>query len=70
MTKSKTKTLSEKEAQLLDKIERARATLSRLREKRAIECGRLAVKHNLHLMDDLILAKCFKQLAQELSHEQ
>ena len=70
MTKIKTKTLSEKEASLLDKIEKARATLSKLREKRVIECGKLAVKYNLHLVEDGVLAARFKQLAQELSREQ
>ena len=51
---------------LKEKIEKAKAEIARLREKRIQECGKLAVKHKLHLVEDSILADSFKKLSREL----
>ena len=51
---------------LKEKIEKAKAEIVRLREKRVIDCGKLAVKNNLHLVEDEILSDRFKRLAVKL----
>ena len=55
-----------RELMLKEKIEKAKAEIARLREKRIQECGKLAVKHKLHLVEDRALADCFKRLSKEL----
>ena len=52
-----------RELVLKEKIEKAKAEITRLREKRIQECGKLAVKYKIHLAEDSILADSFKRLS-------
>lgn len=58
--------LKEKEAKLLEKIEKAKSDLSKLQEKRKLEIGKLAFKHGLDVFDNTVLDKHFSKLAKEL----
>ncbi len=67
MVVRKKQTSLEKEKKLLEKIEKAKKDLSRLRKKRIIECGELVVKCGLDQYDNSRLEKAFEKLAAELA---
>jgi len=56
----------EKEKKLLEKIEKAKKDLSRLRKKRVVECGELVAKYGLDQYDNTILSEVFEKLADRL----
>lgn len=60
------KTLTQMEAVLMDRIEKARLKLEKLQQKQKIEIGALAIKHGLHQFDMEKLDIAFSCLAQEL----
>lgn len=64
-----TKTVSQMEALLLDRIEKAKLKLEKLQQKHKLEIGHLAYKHGLHEVDIKQLDAAFLKLAKELSHE-
>ncbi|HAU1979726.1 TPA: hypothetical protein F8R70_07505 [Legionella pneumophila] len=64
-----TKTVSQMEAVLLDRIEKAKIKLGRLQQKHKIEIGTLAYKHGLHQFDIQQLDAAFLKLAGELRHD-
>ena len=59
----------EKELKLIEKIEKAKKDLERLKHKRKIELGILACKHGLDEISHKQLDKAFAKLAEELKHE-
>ena len=61
------KSLKEKERILLEKLEKAKSDLKRLKNKRRAEIGELAMKAGLDSVDNDILLKRFNQLASELA---
>lgn len=61
-----TKTVSQMEAVLLDRIEKAKIKLDKLQQKHKLEIGHLAYKHDLHLFDIKQLDSAFLKLAKEL----
>ncbi|HHT9706119.1 hypothetical protein SDB85_11250 [Legionella pneumophila serogroup 8] len=63
-----TKTVSQMEAVLLDRIEKAKIKLEKLQQKHKLEIGTLAYKHGLHQFDTKQLDTAFLKLARELSH--
>ena len=63
-----TKTVSQMEALLLDRIEQAKIKLNQLQQKHKLEIGNLAYKHGLHQFDIQQLDSAFFKLAKELSH--
>lgn len=63
-----TKTVSQMEAVLLDRIEKAKIKLDKLQQKNKLEIGHLAYKHGLHQFDIKQLDAAFLKLARELSH--
>lgn len=63
-----TKTVSQMEAVLLDRIEKAKIKLEKLQQKHKLEIGTLAYKHRLHQFDIKQLDSIFFKLAEELSH--
>lgn len=62
-------TFRQKEAQLLEKIEKAKKSLANLKHKRVADCGELMVKHGLDQFELPVLDQAFAQLAQKLRHE-
>ncbi len=67
--RSKSKSLAEKEERLLNKINKAKKDLSRLKGKRKNELGDLAIKAGLHSFHDHDLKAGFESLAKELSKQ-
>ncbi|MCW8452958.1 hypothetical protein OQJ18_01695 [Fluoribacter dumoffii] len=63
-----TKTVSQMEALLLDRIEKAKIKLDKLQQKHKLEIGTLAYKHGLHQFDIKQLDIAFLKLAGEFSH--
>ncbi|HAT3891402.1 hypothetical protein SDB42_06290 [Legionella pneumophila serogroup 1] len=63
-----TKTVSQMEAVLLDRIEKAKIKLDKLQQKHKLEIGTLAYKHGLHQFDIKQLDSAFLKLARELLH--
>lgn len=63
-----TKTISQMEAVLLDRIKQAKNKLDQLQQKHKLEIGTLAYKHGLHQFDNKQLDAAFLKLAKELSH--
>ncbi|HIF0138892.1 TPA: hypothetical protein ACXV19_002029 [Legionella anisa] len=63
-----TKTVSQMEAVLLDRIEKAKIKLEKLQQKHKLEIGNLAYRHGLHQFDIKRLDAAFLKLAEELSH--
>ncbi|CAM4474362.1 MAG: hypothetical protein LEGION0403_FIIPPAGN_02813 [Legionella sp.] len=63
-----TKTVSQMEAILLDRIEKAKIKLDKLQQKHKLEIGTLAYKHGLHQFDIKRIDSEFLKLAEELSH--
>lgn len=61
------KTTQEKEQALLDKIQKARKDLNRLKDKRRREIGGLAMKAGLADIDNDTLLTAFEKLAKELN---
>lgn len=61
-------TVSQMEAVLLDRIEKAKQKLSKLQHKHKLEIGSLAYKHGLHQLDMTQLDHAFAQLAKEIGH--
>ncbi|MHA3133803.1 hypothetical protein [Legionella pneumophila] len=64
-----TKTVSQMEAVLLDRIEKAKIKLEKLQQKHKLEIGTLAYKHGLHQFDNKRLEAAFLRLSNELRHE-
>ncbi|APF01986.1 hypothetical protein ACTOV9_00805 [Legionella pneumophila] len=64
-----TKTVSQMEALLLDRIEKAKIKLEKLQQKHKLEIGTLAYKHGLHQFDIKRLDAAFSKLAGELCHD-
>ena len=62
----KSKSLSEKEKRLLDKIDKAKKDLLKLKGKRKNELGEMAIKAGLHAFHDHDLQAGFEKLAKEL----
>ena len=63
------KTVSQMEALLLDRIKQAQIKLDTLQQKHKLEIGHLAYKHGLHQLDIKRLDSAFLKLADELRHE-
>ena len=63
-----TKTVSQMEAVLMDKIEKAKAKLGKLQQKHKLEIGSLAYKHGLHQLDMKQLDFVFAKIAKEMNH--
>ncbi len=61
------KTLSEKEQQLIKKIEKAKKDLANLKQKRKEKIGELAIKAGLANVDDQLLQDHLSRIAQELA---
>ena len=55
----------EKETKLKEKIEKAKTQLKKLKQKRKIEIGALAIKYGLDKLTDSQLAKAFARLKKE-----
>lgn len=64
-----TKTVSQMEAVLLDRIEKAKIKLDKLQQKHKLEIGTLAYKHGLHQFDIQRLDAAFLKLVGELRHD-
>lgn len=64
-----TKTVSQMEAVLLDRIEKAKIKLGKLQQKHKLEIGHLAYKHGLHQFNSKQLDAAFLKLSGELSHD-
>jgi putative heme iron utilization protein len=62
-------TISQMEAVLLDRIEKAKIRLEKLQQKHKLEIGNLAYKHNFHRFDLDQLDKLFSKFSQELQHD-
>lgn len=62
------KTVSQMEALLMDKIEKAKDKLDKLQQKHKLEIGTLAYKHNLHVFSIQELDLAFAKLAREINH--
>jgi hypothetical protein len=63
------KTVSQMEAVLMDKIEKAKEKLGRLQQKHKLEIGSLAYKYGLHHFDITQLDYLFSKIAKESSHD-
>lgn len=63
-----TKTVSQMEAALLDRIKQAKIKLEQLQQKHKLEIGTIAYKHGLHQFDIKRIDAAFLKLAEELSH--
>lgn len=64
-----TKTVSQMEAVLMEKIEKAKLKLYELQQNHKVQIGNLAYKHGLHQYDTKRLDEIFLNLAKELRHE-
>lgn len=62
------KTISQMEAVLMEKIQKAKEKLDFLQEKHQLKIGHLAYKHGLHQIDLNHLDSLFAKLAQEVKH--
>lgn len=62
-------TTHEKEIALLEKIEKARKDLAKLKEKRKIEIGEMAIKSGLGEFDNETIESKFKQIVQEMKND-
>lgn len=58
-------TVSQMEAVLLDRIEKAKTKLEKLQQKHKLEIGSLAYKHGLHQFDIKRLDQVFAKIASE-----
>ncbi|MGC1182837.1 hypothetical protein [Legionella sp.] len=63
-----TKTVSQMEAVLLDRIEKAKFKLDKLQQKHKVEIGTLVYKHSLQYYDLKQLDLIFAKIAKELHH--
>ena len=63
------KTISQMEAVLMDKIEKAKDQLAKLQQKHKLEIGNLAYQHNLQRFTIEQLNQAFSIVAKDLSHE-
>jgi hypothetical protein len=63
-----TKTVSQMEAVLMDRIEKAKEKLGKLQQKHKLEIGSLAYKHDLHQLDLKQLDFVFAKISKELNH--
>ena len=63
------KTVSQMEALLLDRIDKAKIKLDKLQQKHKLEIGNLAYKHGLHQFDIQQLEEAFLKLAGDLRHD-
>lgn len=61
-------TISQMEAALLDRIEKAKIKLEKLQQKHKLEIGSLAYKHGLHQLNTKQLDHAFAKLSSEVSH--
>lgn len=59
------KTISQMEAELMDKIEHARKKLDSLQQKHKLEIGTLAYKHGFNQFDMSYLDQVFSKIASE-----
>ena len=57
--------LKESEQKLLDQIKKSQEKLKKLRQKRKLEIGTLAIKHNLDELDNAILEEAFRSLSEK-----
>ncbi|HAU3758478.1 TPA: hypothetical protein RGN03_002254 [Legionella pneumophila] len=64
-----TKTVSQMEAVLMDRIEKAKIKLEKLQQKHKLEIGHLAYKHGLHQFDIQRLDAAFLKLSGELRND-
>jgi hypothetical protein len=64
-----TKNISQMEAVLMEKIEKAKIKLSDLQQKHKLEMGNLAYKHGLHNLEMSQLDNAFAKMAEELNRE-
>lgn len=62
------KTVSEKEQELLATIADAKKKLEKLQQQQKIEIGTLACKHGLNQFEPSILESAFKKLSHQLSN--
>jgi len=58
-------TVSQMEAILLDRIEKAKTKLEKLQQKHKLEIGSLAYKHGLHQLDIKQLDQAFAKIVSE-----
>jgi hypothetical protein len=63
------KTVSQMEAVLMDKIQKAHDKLQKLQQKHKLDIGTLAYKHGLHQCELKQLDAAFLKLAEELCHD-
>ena len=63
------KTISQMEATLLDRIEKAKTKLDKLQQKHKLEIGTLAYKHGLHQLDIKNLDALFSNLAAKVNND-
>jgi hypothetical protein len=64
-----TKTVSQMEAVLMDKIEKAKLKLEKIQYTHKVQIGNLAYKHGLHQYDLKRLDEIFLNLAKEVRYE-
>lgn len=62
-------TISQMEAVLLDRIERAKLKLDKLQQKQKLQIGELACKYHLHQFDMKTLELAFIKIANELRYD-
>lgn len=62
------KTVSQMEAELMEKIEQAKEKLDSLQQKHKLEIGALAYKHGLNRLDHQSLDLAFAKIASESNH--
>ncbi|HDS3856732.1 TPA: hypothetical protein QH041_003100 [Legionella pneumophila] len=62
------KSVAEKEQELLATIAEAKKKLEKLQQQQKIEIGALAIKHGLHQFSNTLLDHEFKKISQQLSH--
>lgn len=66
---SNKKTISQREKELLEKIEKAKSDLVKLQKKQKFEIGSLAYKYGLNEFEMDKLEPAFKKMADELNRE-
>lgn len=69
MSKNEPLNFQQKEKLLLEKIEKAKEQLGKLKSQRISECGALVIKHGLDQFDLKRLDEAFAGLAKQLAHE-
>jgi hypothetical protein len=62
------KTVTQMEAELMDRIEKAKDKLNKLQHKHKLEIGTLAYKYGFHKLDTNQLELIFAKLAREVNH--